>query len=71
MNGGLHVGYWSPNAETWFQNRLDLIRNDVADLKTAAKWRDALKFQRRTNWSVQGNQAAASLFLRSHEEEFI
>ncbi|KAF8573183.1 hypothetical protein K439DRAFT_1282344, partial [Ramaria rubella] len=38
-SGGLNVGYWSPDCETWFQSHLALICSNSAPLRSAAQWK--------------------------------
>jgi len=42
-SSGLNVGYWSPDCERWFQERLSDIRAGKAKLRTAQDWRTSIK----------------------------
>jgi hypothetical protein len=63
MASGLNVGYWSVGCETWFQMRLDSIRNGTAGLRTAAEWRDSLRFWRPTGPFIANHRRAAAAYL--------
>ncbi|TDL18568.1 hypothetical protein BD410DRAFT_728323, partial [Rickenella mellea] len=43
----LNVGYWSTDCEHWFQNRLEHIRNDTAELRGSTEWVNSLKHMNR------------------------
>ena len=64
MASRLNVGYWSVGCETWFQMRLNAIRNGTAHLRTAAEWRDSLKLWRATGPFIANQNQAAAAFLR-------
>lgn len=63
---GLNIGYWSADCERWFQNRLEAIRNNKADLKTAADWKMSLKLRRDTSRLLAANEYVAANFLDGH-----
>ncbi|KIM85942.1 hypothetical protein PILCRDRAFT_86667 [Piloderma croceum F 1598] len=63
MTSGLHIGYWSVACETWFQKRLEAIRNGTATLRTAAEWRSSLKFWRATAPFISHSKRAAAAYL--------
>ncbi|KAF8572808.1 hypothetical protein K439DRAFT_1306992, partial [Ramaria rubella] len=63
MCTGLNIGYWSSGCEIWFQKRLDDIHQGRADLRTAAEWRRALKFERATARIATSNERGAAMFL--------
>jgi hypothetical protein len=65
MASRLNVGYWSVGCETWFQMRLDAIRNGTAHFRTAAEWRDSLKFWRATTPFTTNQKRAAAAFLHA------
>jgi hypothetical protein len=63
MASNMNVGYWSVGCETWFQMRLDAIRKGTAQLRTAAEWKDALRFWRSTKPFVANYNRTAAAFL--------
>ncbi|KZP04089.1 hypothetical protein FIBSPDRAFT_767968, partial [Athelia psychrophila] len=48
----LDAGYWTPTCEEWFQRRLEAIRAGKENVKSAAKWREALKLHKPTKTFV-------------------
>jgi hypothetical protein len=63
MASGLNVGYWSVACETWFQMQLEAIRKGTAGLRTAAEWRDSLRFWRATGPFISNHRCAAAAYL--------
>jgi hypothetical protein len=47
--GRLNVGYWSQEAEDWFQNRMVLIRKNSAQPMTQREWKKYLRQGKETN----------------------
>ena len=50
---GINLGYWTPNAETWFSHRMEAVRNDEArvGLRTQTgkhSWKDSIMFIKKT-----------------------
>jgi len=66
MKSGMNPGYWSCGCETWFQRRLEAIRQGTATLRTANQWKEAMKFNRKTPSLVAANECAAAAFLSGH-----
>lgn len=46
-SSGLWVGWWTPDCESWYQNRLEDIRMGRADLKKSSEWRKAITMHRK------------------------
>jgi hypothetical protein len=63
ITSGLHVGYWSVACETWFQKRLEAIRDGTATLRTAGEWRSSLRFWRATAPFISHSKRAAAAYL--------
>lgn len=66
-SSGLNVGYWSPDAERWFQMRLKAIRNGTAKLRRATEWKESMKLEKKSRDLTRANQTAAALFLSGHQ----
>ena len=62
-SGTYNVGYWSPFAEVWFQTRLDLIRCNEAQPKTAAIWRNEMKAAKNSRKITYALSNASARFL--------
>ncbi|KAL0568547.1 hypothetical protein V5O48_013435 [Marasmius crinis-equi] len=45
-SSGLNCGYWSRDAETWYQDRLQKIQGGNAQLFVNAKWKALVKFNK-------------------------
>jgi hypothetical protein len=71
---GLNVGFWSSRCESWFQSRLDNIRQGVSRERhkltddangpmTSAQWKRSLKFNPGTNKMMKNVEAACCSFL--------
>ncbi|KAE9386290.1 hypothetical protein BT96DRAFT_839466, partial [Gymnopus androsaceus JB14] len=43
---GLNTGYWSSDAEQWYQRHLEKIRSGEATIMTNNEWRPAIKFNK-------------------------
>ena len=65
---GLNVGHWSRDCETWYQMRLEAIREnlDETPLRTAADWRRSLKFNHKSQKFVNAYNDAAAMYLSRH-----
>ncbi|KAI0069700.1 hypothetical protein K474DRAFT_1610050 [Panus rudis PR-1116 ss-1] len=57
------VGYWTPKAERWFQQRLQHILTGVDMLKTATEWRRSLYRSRSTIKLTQKVESASRVFI--------
>lgn len=42
-SAGYNLGFWTPDNENWFQNRLADIRNGLAGPRSASEWRKDVK----------------------------
>ena len=64
----LNVGYWSPNCEEWFSERLAAIRSgsDRGQPMNASAWGRALKKWSRTPKLVHSSRVTAAAFLELH-----
>ncbi|KAG2739436.1 hypothetical protein P692DRAFT_201729657 [Suillus brevipes Sb2] len=71
---GLNVGFWSSRCESWFQSRLDNIRQGVSRERhkltddangpmTGAQWKRSLKFNPGTNKMMKNVEVACCSFL--------
>ncbi|KAJ7153188.1 hypothetical protein C8R43DRAFT_846897, partial [Mycena crocata] len=40
---GLNTGWWSPDCEHWFQQRLAKIQSGTAELHTQTEWKRVLR----------------------------
>jgi hypothetical protein len=67
-NSPLNVGYWSPNCEEWFCERLDHIRTGSSrgGPRSGSTWTSDLKKWRRTPHVVASSKQAAAAFIESH-----
>lgn len=65
-NGGLNIGYWSADCESWYQRRLETIRAAKVQLRSGAEWRQALRLQKKARGLVHSYEQAATLFLQGH-----
>jgi hypothetical protein len=63
-NSGLDWGYWTPVCEAWFQGWLHQIASGRG-LKTAAEWKEVLKFQKYMLKVVEGNRWDSAAFIRN------
>ncbi|KAF8576635.1 hypothetical protein K439DRAFT_1366690 [Ramaria rubella] len=62
-HSGLNVGYWSPAAEVWYQNRLAHIQDNTAELYHAKKWKVAVAMHRKTFKVADFNSNFSASFL--------
>jgi hypothetical protein len=64
-NSGLDLGFWTPNAEEWFQKRIEAIRdNPRSALKTPTQWNNTLKYYKaQVNNFREGSNRAAQIYL--------
>ncbi|KAF8058572.1 hypothetical protein FPV67DRAFT_1427985, partial [Lyophyllum atratum] len=65
-SAGINVGYWSEDCERWFQNRLARINEGKFDLRSPAKWKSGLSFNKRTSKVTARNEQYAAEYLRRH-----
>jgi hypothetical protein len=69
---GYNVGYWSKDCETWYQNRLQKIREGTAELHNASTWRGKLKEKAgHTATFVNATNELADMVLRGNTEYWI
>ncbi|KZP09770.1 hypothetical protein FIBSPDRAFT_759510 [Athelia psychrophila] len=61
----LDVGYWSPTCEEWYQRRLAGILDGSAKVKSATKWRDALKLHKESSALVKVTRQKCALLLKA------
>ncbi|KAH7917322.1 hypothetical protein BV22DRAFT_989523, partial [Leucogyrophana mollusca] len=57
------LGYWSPENERWFQDRIQQIRSGSATPLSSRNWVNSLKRYKQTSKLVSANLAAAESFL--------
>ncbi|KAJ7136974.1 hypothetical protein C8R44DRAFT_608026 [Mycena epipterygia] len=62
-HSGLNTGWWSPNCEKWFQQRLSLIKSGKAKLQTQAEWQRLIKFYKASREVASANERMAAEFL--------
>ena len=62
---GLDFGYWNLTCETWFQKRLEKIKENPDALRTAKQWKNALMFQKRTPKVIAWNNELTANYLRN------
>ena len=62
---GLDIGYWNLTCETWFQKRLEKIKESPDALRTAKQWKNALMFQKRTPKVIAWNNELTANYLRN------
>ncbi|KAE9398903.1 hypothetical protein BT96DRAFT_714644 [Gymnopus androsaceus JB14] len=60
---GLNAGFWSKDAEVWFQKRLEKIRKNNATIHTNNEWRSSVKFNRETANLAAKNDAFSAEYL--------
>ena len=61
---GFNVGYWSCQAERWFQGRLALIKSGKATLIRATHWRSLLRYDKaRTDEIMRNNVTRCQTYL--------
>ncbi|TFK72420.1 hypothetical protein BDN72DRAFT_763219 [Pluteus cervinus] len=65
----LKVGYWAPDCEQWFNDRLQKIKRGEATLKSATEWRKSLKIQPVANQVVSHHKTLAQRFLNGEHFE--
>ncbi|KAJ3870354.1 hypothetical protein F5051DRAFT_303309, partial [Lentinula edodes] len=66
-SSGFNCGYWSNDAEDWFQQRLNTIRHssDSIQLLTNNQWRSALKFNKDAPRLSKSNNQISAEYLQS------
>ncbi|KAJ7816886.1 hypothetical protein B0H13DRAFT_1663127 [Mycena leptocephala] len=64
---GLNIGWWSPDCERWFQERLRHIQSGNAALHNQTEWKKSLKFYKRSREIAQANKRIAANFLNTKE----
>ncbi|KAJ7676145.1 hypothetical protein B0H17DRAFT_945641 [Mycena rosella] len=62
---GLNMGWWSPDCERWFQQRLLIIKSGNAKLHTQKQWKRTIKFFQKSRQVAIANEKAAAQFLTS------
>ncbi|KAJ7080260.1 hypothetical protein C8R44DRAFT_653809 [Mycena epipterygia] len=60
---GLNTGWWSPDCERWFQQRLAVIKSGRANLYTQTQWKHMLKFYKKSREIGIANEKIAAQFL--------
>ncbi|KAL0572374.1 hypothetical protein V5O48_009589 [Marasmius crinis-equi] len=60
---GLNCGYWSHDAEAWFQRRLDHIATGESKLFTSAVWKSMIKFDTKTRRMYEKAEKLAAQYL--------
>jgi hypothetical protein len=63
MKSSFYVGYWTPRCETWFQCRLQSIRDGTASPRSANKWHQDLKTKKRAVKIVESARLLAGEFM--------
>ncbi|KAJ7343292.1 hypothetical protein DFH08DRAFT_222327 [Mycena albidolilacea] len=66
---GLNTGWWSPNCEHWFQQRLTAIQNGTAKLIKQAEWKHILKYMKKSREVAEANEKIAAEFLNARLNE--
>ncbi|KZP12190.1 hypothetical protein FIBSPDRAFT_799195 [Athelia psychrophila] len=69
--GCLNMGYWSPTCETWFLQRIDIIRKGQAKLKTAAQWKGHIRVWRPLPAFTKRVRQAAAEFLNDPRRQHV
>ncbi|KAJ6484901.1 hypothetical protein C8R45DRAFT_931335 [Mycena sanguinolenta] len=62
---GLNTGWWSPDCERWFQQRLAVIKSGTAHLHKQADWKRFLKFYKKSREVAEINEKIAAEYLNS------
>lgn len=62
---GLNVGWWSPDCEHWFRQRLAVIRSGKAELHKQADWKRFLKYYKKTREVAEANEKIAAEYLKA------
>jgi hypothetical protein len=65
IKSGLYVGYWTPQCEAWFQERLQMIREQHPDGRPlrATAWNKKIRLNHDTRWLVEANEMAARKYF--------
>ena len=66
--GHYDIGYWTSNAELWFQQRLDKMRSHDAKPMPLGWWRDQLKSANNAKKLKQAVNKASRQFMEANGE---
>jgi hypothetical protein len=62
---GLNVGWWSPDCEHWFRQRLAVIRSGNTQLHKQADWKHFLRYYKKTREVAEANEKIAAEYLKA------
>ncbi|KAK7048795.1 hypothetical protein R3P38DRAFT_2505225, partial [Favolaschia claudopus] len=62
-HSGLNVGWWSPDCEHWYQQRLAVIQSGTAKLHTQAEWKNIIRYYQKSREIGTKNELVAAEFL--------
>ncbi|KAJ7788705.1 hypothetical protein B0H14DRAFT_2398127, partial [Mycena olivaceomarginata] len=64
-HSGMNTGWWSPDCERWYQQRLALIRANRATLNTQTDWKRFIELFKASREVALNNEKIAAQFLDS------
>ncbi|KAF8166799.1 hypothetical protein K438DRAFT_1616543 [Mycena galopus ATCC 62051] len=64
-SSGMNIGWWSPDCEHWFQQRLAQIKSGQALLNKQADWKRFIRFYQKTRQVAESNEKIAAEFLKT------
>ena len=65
QDSGIDVRYWSSSCETWFQRRIEALRNKGYTVRQGKEWGNSLKLFKETIRLVKRNEQISLKFIHS------
>ncbi|KAJ7664375.1 hypothetical protein DFH06DRAFT_986073 [Mycena polygramma] len=64
-SSGLNTGWWSPDCDHWFEERLSKIKSGTAKLHTQTEWKRYIRFYKKSHDIAIANERISNEFLRN------